>query len=347
MNLNTTCYPDSKIMNFANRKNIFVFIDGIKIEKGATSCIFYLEMMKKIRKCFDKNNIDYVMINNINQINDYGEDAILIIDIFIIVYLYNSDVSNIYELFNHKYVLIIGENYNHVTNTFIGWHESGVPMTFDKNNILYDVIKNSYVITYQNNKTYIELNKIKTDNKLYFFPIDGYLDEYVIEYPIITKDIDVLFYGHYDAERRKPILEEISKLPIEFVITSDIFNLNVLKFLIDRSKIIFHLNSMDNCYHVPYSKISKLLTNNKIIVTENAEEFENSELCEYVYTFELDQYVFENKVKTPLFISLINSILKNYAEIQKSIDNKNPSIVMKEKYNFEKNILSLINNLND
>lgn len=336
-----SCTPP--ILSNPSNDNIYIFLDDITANKNATSCVFYLEMMVNIRKCFDKNNIRYAMIKNIDEMDNYDDNAILIIDNFIIVHLHLSDPSQINKLFGCKYIIINGENYSHKTDTFIGWHECEIPLTFDKNNILYKIIENSHIITYQNKKTYKQLNKIKTNNKLLFFPIDGYLDEYVIEYPLMTKDIDVLFYGHFDAFRRRPILDEISKLPIKFIMSSDIFNLKILKFFIDRSKIIFHLNSMDDCYHVPYSKIAKLLTNNKIIITEYAEELNNSELSDYVYIFNLDQYILENNIRTPLYINLIKSVLKNYDEIQKALNNKNPRALMNKKYNFEKNVLSLTN----
>lgn len=330
------------MISSATNKNTYIFLDGITANKSATSCIFYLNMMDNIRKCLNKNNIKYVMIKDIDEMNIYDNNAVLIIDIFIVSHLYLSNPSQIEKLFGRKYIIIIGENYNHKTNTFIGWHECGIQLSFDKDNIFYKIIENSYIITYQNERTRKQLSQIKTDNLL-FFPIDGYMDEYVIEHPIATKDIDVLFYGHYDAFRRRPILDEISKLPINFVMTSDIFNLNILKFFIDRSKIIFHMNSMDDCYHVPYSKIGKLLSNNKIVITEYAEEFIDSDLYDYVYIFDIDQYIFKNQVKTPLYIDLIESVLRNYDEVQKSLNNKNPSALMKKNYNFENNVLLLIN----
>ncbi len=326
-----------------NNKYIYVFLDGITVDKSATSCIFYLYLMDNIKKCLTKNNIKYVTIQNIDEMHQYGGNAILFIDAFILIHFRLNKNSEINKLLNYKYILIIGENYNPKTNTFIGWYECGVSLFFSENNILYQILKKSYIVTYQNDRTYHEIRKIKNDNELIFFPIDGYIEEYVIEYPVKTKDIDVLFYGHYEAPRRKIILDEISKLPINLVVTSDIFNLNILKFFIDRSKIVFHLNSMDDCYHIPYSKIVKLLINNKIIVTENTDELEKSELVNYVYVFSKDQFVIENKIRTPLYISLIKSILKNYDQIQESINKKNPSIHMAQKYNFEKNLLSLIN----
>lgn len=280
------------------------------------------------------------MLINIDDMVNYGPDAILIIDVVDIIDLYYSNIAEIDKLLNYRYILIIGENYDHTINSFMGWGH--INLNFSMDNQLYKIIKNSYRVTYQNNKTLHVLQTIKNSNDIIFFPIDGFMDEYVIQDSTIHKDIDVFFYGYPFYERRVKILDDLSKLPINIVVRRDIFDIEELKHFINRSKIIFHCNSIDNCYHIPYAKIAKLLSNNKIVVVEETEELLESELCHYLYPFDIKKHRINNDLLIPAYIDIVNNILNNYEYEQKILADKNPQTLMKTKYNFTDNVLSLI-----
>jgi hypothetical protein len=336
-------------MNSIVQSNLWSDLNNItyiflKVPKypDCTSFSFYISMMDNIKKVLNSNKINFACVDEIDESKKYGPNIIFIVDIVNILHIYSNASSDIDKLFYYKYILIVGENYDKNKNAFIGW-EAVNRLNFEKDNILWHIFNNSYKLTYQNDRTYEAFRKIINPNKLIFFPIDGYMDEYVIHNSIQMKDIDILFYGHIHYPRREPVFKELSKLKVNFDMQDDIFDLDKLKNIIDRSKIIFHVNSVNDCYQVPYAKLAKLLTNNKIVVVENTKELQTSDLYNYVYTFNIDEiFYLDHAKKIPAYIHLITKILDNYQYFQKEVNEKNPGNLMKHKYNFSSNVVSLI-----
>ncbi len=295
-------------------------------------------MMEKIKNVLFINNQEYQTIDKISDMKKIGPNAKLIVDISLIINLFYNCKSELQELMSTNYILIIGENIDEKLNTFMGWGDCEPlnQLNFSSDNILMKIIQKSSKITYQNNKLFQFLSTIKNQKQLQFFPIDGYKEEDVILNNKTKKDIDVLFYGAMCYQRRLNVITKLSTLgPINYVICNNIFDNDDL---IDRAKIILHVNSIDNCYHIPFAKIVKLLTNNKIILVEQTQELMTSEIINYVKTFDYNQQCGD----VPSYISMINQILKNYDLEQKILDDLNPRQLMKNKYNFGVQVKNLL-----
>ena len=317
---------------------MFVFIN-LKIEIMWTSYRFYIDMMDKIKKYIKMTGNDYKIIDNIDQ---YTKDMTLIIDIATIINLFW--INKLEKLLDTNYILIVGENIDKKINSFIGWNDLKTYLNFSTYNLLAQVLRKSKKITYQNNKLFNLFKEYGITN-LQFFPIDGYLPEYVIpNLNKVTKDIDVLYYGGMCYNRRMEVATNLCAAhpkwgQVKVVVCNNIFDLNDL---INRSKIILHVNSVDSCYHVPYAKIMKILANNKIIVTEVTEEFKTCDLIDYVYPFNFNDTGEFKGVKFPSYMSIIYTILENYDDEQKKLNQKNPQKYIKEHYNFNFNVSQLL-----
>ena len=137
-----------------------------------SSHIFYDNMMKKIKKLLDKKKITCIITNDMKDfIENYNDSTyIKFIDINAIlqIFIFNKWKKVFYS---GKYILIIGENYDTKNDCLIGWDNFNI--TFS--NYFNELIKNSYITTYQNIKIMNIVKKIN-DNKL-FLPIDGYVED--------------------------------------------------------------------------------------------------------------------------------------------------------------------------
>jgi len=320
---------------------LYVFLN-IKYDIQWSSIQFYFTMMEKIKNVLSINGCEYRLIDKISDIKKYGANTQLIIDISVIINLFYNRQSELEELMKIPYILIIGENVDEKQNTFMGWDQCAPlnQLNFSPGNLLMRIMTHSRKITYQNDKLLKLLLTIKNKNDIYFFPIDGYRDEYVIKNTRSKKDIDVLFYGAMCYQRRLDVIEKLSTMtPINYVICNNIFDNDDL---IDRSKIILHVNSIDNCYHIPFAKLVKLLSNNKIVVVESTEELTNSDLINYVTTFNYKDRVPCLGKQIPTYLSKINHILGHYDEEQKKLNEKNPQKLIKEKYNFNVYVKKLL-----
>jgi hypothetical protein len=316
----------------------YIFINN-SYDLKWSSMNFYFQMMNKIRTILVDNGHNIINLNNIDDIyKDIYKDFIFFIDPVVIITLHYK--HNLEKLINLKYILIIGENIEN--NTFMGWNnESLKALNFSPNNILLKIIENAYKVTYQNSKVLDLLNKIgKSSDTIYFFPIDGYLDEYIIENTINKKDIDILIYGAMCYERRVNFFKNLAMkyLPYyKIVVLNNIFDID--NFL-SRSKIIIHINSLNNCYHVPYAKIIKLLANNKITLVEKTPDLMKSDLKKYVHIFDLVTQDESNN--HPMYVTIIKNLINNYMLEQQKINQLNAQKYIKDNYNFIENVISLV-----
>lgn len=326
--------------NFVNKNNnIYAFYD-IEYDTKWSSIKFYFDMINKIKKILNDNNISFITVK---EIDECITNVILIIDISLIINMLFNKPEELEKLLKIKYILIVGENIDETNNTFMGWNQYPLnKLNFSSGNILYNIINKAHKITYQNIKFFNLVRKIRQDN-IIFFPIDGFLDSYVIDnINTVEKNIDVLYYGAICYPRRMEVIQNFEPIgPFNYVICNNVFDLDNL---IARSKIILHVNSLDNCYHIPFAKLMKLLSNNKIVLVEETEELANSELLPYVKTFKFDNlYQYNNNdFNTPEYLNKIHDIIKNYDKIQEELNKMNPQKLIKEKYNFTDNVMKLL-----
>lgn len=306
-------------------KTDYAFLD-IPYQK-CTSHIFYAQLTDKIKNIIPYNGGTYRLVKTLKELIPDKTKTILIIDVCMLYYLLASRQSELEDLFKIKYYLIVGENFDQKSNTLLGWDPK--LHNFTKDNILRKCIENSNMVTVQNSKTFRLFETFGIKNIVYF-PIDGYSEDYIIESKYLNKDIDVYYYG-WMSERRFNVLKSIPH-NISTLVTNLTFNNDDL---IDRSKIILHTNSIDNCYHIPFAKLMKLLSNNKIVLIEETEELLTSDLINYVYPF---------KMTSPnACVKAIEYILSHYEIIQKEVDEKNPREFIKKNYNFANNVKKLLN----
>ena len=306
-----------------------------------TSFIFYYNMMEKIKNILKINNIPILDIINLSELKNLNANDIILIDPVLII----KNMNNLTNILDTKYILIIGENLDEIANTFIGWNNNYLnKLNFSEGNILNKLIKNAYKITYQNDKIQNLIKKIRNnDMNSYFFPIDGFTEDNIIK-TNHKKDIDILIYCSMNYQRRIDLVKNLylsnvtAKLNI--MVCHNNFNLDEL---IDKSKIIVHCNCVDNCYHIPYAKIMKLLSNNKIVYVESTTELLKSELINYVKVFDLNQLTVNNNQKIPKYCFDIAESVKNYEIEQKNLNIKNPKKLIEEKYNFQKNVIDILN----
>lgn len=304
--------------------------------KKWSSHVFYYNMMKNISDILKNENI--IVINmDIQTFQNYNPtpDDIFVIDP-LFIYMYKA---YLHRLINHKYIVIIGENLDVKHNTFTGWDKVATQLNFNPDNIMHKLIKNAYIVTYQNDKIKRLIISIKKNSdNVYFFPIDGYNENIEqIKHTNCEKDIDVLFYGGLTYSRRVKVINDIFSSSInsnKIIMCNNIFNINDL---LNRSKIVLHVNCVDDCYHVPYAKIIKPLLNNNILLVENTPELEKSEIKNYIHTFNIT-----NNNSEPEFITKIKFLLENYESEQEKLLNKNPQQFIIDKLNFKKNVLCLL-----
>jgi len=315
-------------------KIVYIFLETPSIPVYS-SHIFYDRMNTQIKNyLIDKNNI----IKTIN-IDECHKTKILNNYVYFIYpttihYLLNKQEQYNW-LLKQKTIFIIGENLDSKLNTFIGWDAYKTVCNFESG-ILYDFIKKSYIVTYQNDKIQKIVNNIRNQKNILFFPISGYNINMLPLKNIsdLQMDIDILFYAGLNYPRRTHLMLEILKnlSHYKIVYCNNVFDLdNLLK----RSKIVLHINSVDNCYHIPYAKIIQPLLYNKVMLIEDTVELESSNLRKYLHTFKY------NNKKCDV-INCITNIIKNFDEVQKNLIEMNPIAFIKENYNYDENINKIV-----
>lgn len=317
-----------------NVQYIYVFLE---VETPIySSHIFYDEMNSQIKEYLVKKN-NIVKTISIQECcgDSFTDNHVFFVYPTTVFKLINKQ-KNADWLLNQKLIFIIGENVDESINTFIGWDGYKSICNFNAG-ILFDFIKRSYVVTYQNNKMEKLLNKIRGQDKIMFFSISGWRNNMLPSdlNDKLDQNIDILFYASLSYPRRVHLMLEILKYlnHCKIIFCNNIFDLNNL---LKRSKIVLHINSVDNCYHVPYAKIIQPLLYNKIMLVEETQELLSSDLFPYLHTFKYD------KSKQSNIIEKIKILLNNYADEQKKIVDMDPCSFIQLNYNFDKNIESII-----
>jgi hypothetical protein len=143
------------------------------------------------------------------------------------------------------------------------------------------------------------------------------------------KDIDVLFYGNTEIERRQKILNELSqKFNIKIVFKE---KNDVLCKLINRSKIVLNIYAMEHNKPFDYYRNIFVLANNNILVSEYPRDIN------IIYEKNLENI--ENFLEVPQYDDIVNRIehiLYNYND-KDFINN----IITKQIEFLKKNIMAV------
>jgi hypothetical protein len=259
------------IFDFINQKKTYVFLLDENVYY--TSHIFYNNMLKKIINIFKLYKINYIIEYTFSNYVNYRDDKYVLMLDCSLISKYNNFLN--FDWINN-YIFIIGENYDKNIDSFYGWDT--LDYTFEKK--INKIIKNALHVTYQNDKIKNIINKLNNNNS--FFCIDGYINELKIT-PKQNKNIDILYYAEIFAyERRCNFLYLLLNTKYKITIIESCFNIDEL---INNSKINIHCNSVNNCYHIPYAKISKLLLKYNLVYCEEAEEIINNNIKDFLILF--------------------------------------------------------------
>lgn len=289
---------------------MFVFLECIYgTDKLAPSLQFYVEHMKSIKKIMEQKGAITKYVNNIFEV---AENDILIIDPCVILYFNNKRKEELYHITQVSHIIINGECYSANTNTFMGWKECGIDLFFDTENILYQIFATATLCTVSNLVTQSFLEKI--NQHVIWMPVDCYQPEYSIT-EHTEKTFDVLFFGTLGYPRRQQVLNKIISAGFTTIAIENVFEIESLKYYINYAKIIIHINSIDDCYHIPFAKLVKCLCNNSVVLCEQTKELlEHTEISRFVHMFQLDSD----------YISQLTNLLSNYSETQQNIQQINP-----------------------
>lgn len=143
---------------------------------------------------------------------------------------------------------------------------------------------------------YSKFNLVKFKNKHYLPPVySPYLELLFNEHyddTIITKDIDILFYGSISKRRRriKKNLSKISNIKVKFI--EIIPTMKEQTKLIQRSKIVlnYFYYDVNNC--IDYPRCSYLIANKVFVIHETPEKEDyDVEFCKYIVTCQYDKIV--------------------------------------------------------
>lgn len=205
-----------------------------------------------------------------------------------LIYVYNI---RLYE-HNINYIIICGENiyFNQTIQDyiFVGWES--IPNNSLTTGILYEYFKKSLVTTCQNK---ITIDFFKNHNISHTFQSIAYIDtDWCNQDLPTTKDIDILYYGgilHYP--RRVTVCHSITLSRSKFIIAHNSQWNDDLNKLLVRAKCVLHINSMNNCYHIPFAKIMRPLVFNALCIIERTKEMEEFEWREYLHLVDLPPYV--------------------------------------------------------
>jgi hypothetical protein len=190
------------------------------------------------------------------------------------------------------------------------------------------------------NQEYFNLNnKCKNVNSIYFpFGYNNYYPKIFKNIKSVEKDIDVLFYGCLNIDRRKNINLELSKFCNSvFIETFESYEKQYE--YINRSKIVLDIYFYPDMKVFDYYRLSNLISNDVFVIIETP-EFINLEIEPNLKDY--DKYLvcakYDNMVET----------VKKYLAISEE-ERKNIAIKAKEWFkentNFEKNLLNLVSSI--
>ena len=127
---------------------------------------------------------------------------------------------------------------------------------------LYSDINGSLIACDYSRENITKYKQHRDNISFQMMPISNYIIEYYPEY-----SFDVLFFGTMN-ERRKKILDYLSKQNIVIATTDNIFG-NNLYFHIKKSKIILNLHHYDNAI-LEVARLNEILQFNTLIISENS-----------------------------------------------------------------------------
>ena len=213
----------------------------------------------------------------------------------------------------------------------------------------WNILEHLKILNNRNNINFIDYNSININYikqnfknincvfipQLYHPILNIYYNSLVTtKYNYLKKDIDILFYGNFKIERRKQILDILKNMYNVKIVFKE--NNNTICNLIERSKIVLDIFSMDDNKPFNYYKNIFLLCNNAILISEYPSDEEEN--LDAIQDLIVPRY---NEI-----ISCVKNILNNYNNYEsiKLIIDKQHSFINKLK-NMRDSYINIFQNL--
>jgi hypothetical protein len=299
-----------------------------------SSVRFYAEMMERIRQIADRHDYPTVAAATIEELAS-DPSTVLVLDPAALILL--AGQGSVDALLDRTYVLIIGEVVDAAGRSFVGWDAalSLRDMTLVPGGRLRAVIEGARQVTWQNEGVRRKVAEIRGDDRALFFPIDGYDETLLIADRPAGRDVDLLIYGAMSYPRRTGFVARLLSSPLlsdkRIVVAANVFDLNQL---LARTKLVLHVNSVDDSEQVPYAKVMRPLANNIQVYAESTVELESSDLRPFVQTFAITE-------PEALFKRLRHA-LGDFAASQAAFAALDPRGWLARNYDFERNVSRLL-----
>jgi hypothetical protein len=258
------------ILNHAFQYSFHTF-DIIVTNNTCTSHKYYDEFVLQFAD-HSSNIIDVHTIKEYFSTNHNLSNNCFIVNIAVLYHLVEIYDVKLYE-HNIEYIIICGENvyFNEKFNDYIFYGWEGIHNNSLTNGPLYDYFKKSLFITCQNQMTIKFFEKHQMNC---IFQSLAYSDTSLrFDRSLTLKDIDLLFYGGlFYYERRINICSIITTSSVKYIISNNSLWGEFLDKILIRCKSVLHINSVENCYHIPYAKIIKPMYFNAACIVENTDE---------------------------------------------------------------------------
>jgi hypothetical protein len=160
--------------------------------------------------------------------------------------------------------------------SYIIYQSENIESVFFKNKYYIELLKRNKVLQYSP----YTASKCK---ELYNIECDGYFNfSYETKHREITKDIDILFFGNINAERRYILNEIQHRSNLNIIITRDAFGEDLEKLLF-RSKYIINISAYDNAALETHRINKALALGCKVISNWSADKIMNEKYNKYVF----------------------------------------------------------------
>lgn len=313
------------------RERDFVFLTDLYATRWS-SINFYALMMGEIRRTIEAAGYATRSLATLD-VDDLDASSVLLIDNAAVVSLARHEMLE--QVVDTRHVLIIGENIDFVARTFVGWTVAPylAALRIDPPNILCDLVTSAERVTWQNRPVRDWLSSLVPADRMAFFPLDGFRETERPPAPDVEKDIDVLVYGGMVYERRARFVAELLRqsADMRIAILSNVF---ALDDMLDRAKVVLHVNSVDGCTHVPYAKIMKPLARGKIMFVEGTEELGSSDLRPYLRVFRVDA--------VQELVRSLRGVIDRFPEEQERLHASDLGRILRERYDFRSNVHRLL-----
>jgi hypothetical protein len=240
-------YYNNELFKNTNNKQKFIIYFR---RKHYIPLLLYINIFKKV---LEKNNYEYIYIDNINNINLSNKDNIYFLSFGLDM---NSNVIKFLIKNNIKTIMINTEHYTL-------WNVSEII------NNLNNKVK-LYVLDYNS----ININNLKKNTNIYYSPLlyNKYLVNTYnlnitnkIEY--INKEFDILIYGSIN-DRRLNIINKLKKKYNVLCINTIYNDFKELCNYINKSKIILNIFQHDFNKAFDYYRMTFLLSNKIFTISE-------------------------------------------------------------------------------